>query len=163
MEYTNSILTLLKKRGVFLHDIANIVFQLQAPFSKKLTLEQCLLAVESVVKKREVQYTILTGVTLDILAEEGKLPSPLQEIIKEDNLLYGLDEVLAFGIINLYGTIGMTSFGYLDKIKPGIIGQMDKNNVNKVNTFLDDIVSGIAAAASAKIAHEFGSNGKKNA
>lgn len=156
MEYVNNILNLLKNRGVFLHEIASIVYLLQSPYSKDLSMEKCLLAVESVIKKREVQYTILTGVALDMLAEEGKLPSPLQEIISEDNPLYGLDEVLSFGIINLYGTIGMTSFGYLDKSKPGVIGRLDKSRVNKVNTFLDDIVSGIAAAASAKIAHELG-------
>lgn len=156
MVYINNILALLKDRGVYLHEIAKIVYDLQAPFSSNLNMEKCINAVESVVKKREVQYTVLTGLALDMLAEEGKLPSPLQEIIAEDNPLYGLDEVLSFGITNLYGTIGMTSFGYLDKSKPGVIGELNNKKEKRVNTFLDDIVSGIAAAASAKIAHELG-------
>ena len=34
--------------------------------------------------KREVHNAIITGVQLDILAEENKLLSPLQEILTED-------------------------------------------------------------------------------
>lgn len=145
---------LLKKRGVYLYEIAEIVHFLQAPYSPDLTKEECLRAVEGVIKKREVQYAILTGITLDMLTEEKKLPSPLQEIIEVDEPLYGIDEVLAFGITNMYGTIGITSFGFLDKLKVGVIGKLNDNKRNNVNTFLDDIVAGIAAAASAKIAHK---------
>jgi phosphatidylglycerophosphatase A len=160
MDNVSIILNLLKQRGVFLHDIAKIVLELQQPYSEDLTMEECLLAVEGVIRKREVQYSILTGVALDQLAEEGKLPSPLQEIVTEDNALYGIDEVLAFGIVNVYGTIGFTSFGYLDKTKIGIIGKLDCAKGKTVNTFLDDLVAGLAAAASAKIAHQNGSKAK---
>jgi len=146
--------SLLKKREVCLHEIAEIVYFLQAPYSPDLTKGECLHAVEGVLRKREVQYTILTGLTLDILAEEKKLPSPLQEIVESDEPLYGIDEVLAFGITNIYGSIGITNFGYLDKQKVGVIGKLNANKRNHVNTFLDDIVAGIAAAASAKIAHQ---------
>ena len=118
-----------------------------------LNLATCLEAVRKVLKKRDVQYTILTGIALDTLAEQCLLPEPLQTIIYTDESLYGLDEVLAYGITNIYGSIGITSFGYLDKIKPGIIKDLDNNAINKVNTFLDDMVAGIAAAACAKIAH----------
>jgi phosphatidylglycerophosphatase A len=104
---------------------------------------------------------VLTGAALDILAEEKKLPSPLQEIIQTDNLLYGIDEVLGLGIANIYGTIGTTSFGYLDKEKVGVIGKLNDNKINKVNTFMDDLVAGIASAAAAKIAHNAGRPCKK--
>ncbi len=150
----NEINQLLKQRGVYLFEIAEIVLYLQSPYSPDLTKEECLVAVESVLKKREVQYAILTGITLDVLAEEKKLPSPLQEIVEVDEPLYGIDEVLAFGITNMYGTIGITNFGFLDKQKFGVIGKLNDNKRNQVNTFLDDIVAGIAAAASAKIAHK---------
>lgn len=140
-------------RGVHLEDIARIVLDLQSHYYPDLNLAICLDAVRKVLKKRDVQYTILTGIALDTLAEQGLLPEPLQTIIFTDESLYGLDEVLAYGITNIYGSIGITSFGYLDKIKPGIIKCLDNNKINKVNTFLDDMVAGIAAAACAKIAH----------
>jgi phosphatidylglycerophosphatase A len=143
----------LAARGVYLEDIANIVLELQNQYFPDLKFETCLKAVRKVLKKRDVQYTILTGIALDTLAEKGLLPEPLQTIIYTDESLYGLDEVLAYGITNIYGSIGITSFGYLDKIKPGIIKKLDDNTLNKVNTFLDDMVAGIAAAACAKIAH----------
>ena len=143
----------LALRGVQLEDIASIVFDLQSQYYPDLNLATCLEAVRKVLKKRDVQYTILTGIALDTLAEQCLLPEPLQTIIYTDESLYGLDEVLAYGITNIYGSIGITSFGYLDKIKPGIIKDLDNNAINKVNTFLDDMVAGIAAAACAKIAH----------
>ncbi|HHU32787.1 MAG: phosphatidylglycerophosphatase A [Zhaonellaceae bacterium] len=143
----------LALRGVQLEDIASIVFDLQSQYYPDLNLATCLEAVRKVLKKRDVQYTILTGIALDTLAEQCLLPEPLQTIIYTDESLYGLDEVLAYGITNIYGSIGITSFGYLDKIKPGIIKDLDNNTINKVNTFLDDMVAGIAAAACAKIAH----------
>lgn len=143
----------LKQRGVELEQIAQIVLDLQKPYNERLTLDDCLEAVRGVLKKRDVKYAVLTGIALDKLAEEKLLPQPLQTIIENDEPLYGLDEVLAYGITNIYGSIGITSFGYLDKVKPGIISLLNDNEVNKVNTFLDDIVAGIIAAASAKLAH----------
>ena len=55
----------------------------------------------------------------------------------------------------MYGTIGLTNFGYLDKKKIGIIKELDeKKKVERVTTFADDLVAAIAAAASARIAHQ---------
>ncbi|GAW28699.1 MULTISPECIES: phosphatidylglycerophosphatase A [unclassified Carboxydocella] len=149
------MLALLKERGVDVRDIARIVLRLQKPFSPELTLEECLEAVHSVLRKREVQYALLTGLALDKLAEQGLLPEPLQTIVAGDEPLYGIDENLAMAIASIYGTVGITSFGYLDKKKMGIIGRLDKSKLNRVNTFLDDLVAGIAAAASARIAHHY--------
>lgn len=150
---SKELAALLMERGVYLHEIAQIVYDLQIGFVPDLTLEHCVEVLTGVLEKREVQFALLTGVALDNLAEANLLPSPLQEIIQSDHPLYGIDEVLGLGIANIYGTIGTTSFGYLDKEKVGVIGQLNFNKVNKVNTFLDDLVAGIAAAAAAKIAH----------
>jgi phosphatidylglycerophosphatase A len=147
------VINLLKQRGVKVKEIAEIAYELQAPYNPGLTLEECVISVEKVFEKREVQYTILTGVTLDKLAEEGAIEEPLANIIKTDDPLYGIDESLAMTIANIYGTIGITSFGYLDKEKTGLIKRLDSSQ-ERVNTFLDDIVAGIASAASARLAHQ---------
>ncbi|SJZ32180.1 phosphatidylglycerophosphatase A family protein [Selenihalanaerobacter shriftii] len=146
------VIDLLNERGVQIKDIAQIAYDLQSPYNPQLTLEECVISVEKVFEKREVQYTILTGVALDKLAEEGSLDEPLSNIITRDEPLYGIDESLAMTIANIYGTIGVTSFGFLDKQKTGIIEELD-NSAENVNTFLDDIVAGIASAASARLAH----------
>ncbi len=149
------ILALLKERGVITEQIAEIVYILQKPYVANLCLSQCLACVHSVLAKREVQYTLFTGIVLDMLAEQDQLPEPLLSVLKSDEPLYGVDETLALGIINLYGTIGLTTFGHLDKTKPGVVGILNAcRHGKRVHTFLDDLVAGIAAAASSKIAHD---------
>ena len=61
----------LEERGVSLEKVAEIVFELQSAYFADLTLEACYDAVLVVLKKREVQYAIITGLALDILAEQG--------------------------------------------------------------------------------------------
>ncbi|HEY8450191.1 MAG TPA: phosphatidylglycerophosphatase A, partial [Bacillota bacterium] len=127
---------------------------IQHGFYDRLTLEMCIESVEAVIAKREVQHVLLTGIALDMAAEAGTLPEPLLTILRQDDLLYGVDEVLALGITNVYGSIGLTNFGYLDKQKLGIIGRLNNRvEPGRVHTFLDDLVSGIAAAAAARLAH----------
>lgn len=142
----------LAERGITLDEIVKIVLDLQSPYYPGLEADSCFAAVKAVLGKREVQYAILTGLALDIMAENDLLPDPIGCIIKDDESLYGIDEILAIAITNIYGTIGLTSFGYLDKMKVGLIGQLDSQK-GKVNTFADDIVAAIASAAAAKIAH----------
>lgn len=145
----------LKSRGVLLEEIAELVYDLQQPYLKEITMDLCLDNVRAVIRKREVQNAILTGIELDVLTEEGKLSSPLQEIIKEDEGLYGIDEILALSIVNVYGSIGFTNYGYLDKTKPKLIGRLDDHTKsNETHTFLDDIVGAIAAAAASRLAHD---------
>lgn len=139
-------------RGITIEEIADIVFDLQRKYNPNLSKATCVDAVNAVLEKREVQYAVLTGLALDSLAEKDLLSEPLSTIIKKDESLYGIDEVLALAITNIYGTIGITSFGYLDKMKIGLIGRLD-SHPGKVNTFADDIVAAIASAAAAKIAH----------
>ena len=79
--------------------------------------------------------------------------SPLQHIIEDDEGLYGIDEILALSIVNVYGTIGFTNYGYIDKVKPGILKELNSHDGVHVHTFLDDIVGAIAAAAS-RLAHK---------
>ena len=105
------------------------------------------------MRKREVCHAVLTSIALDELAEKKLLPQPLQSIVESDDGLYGIDEVIPLSIVNVYGTIGLTNFGYLDKKKIGIIKALDEGKANGVNTFLDDIVAGLASAAASRIAH----------
>ena len=56
---------------------------------------------------------------------------PLASMLRNDDNLYGIDEILSLSIVNVYGSIGLTNFGYLDKLKPGIIGSInDKKTVS---------------------------------
>lgn len=149
---------LLEERGVMIKDIAEIVHFLQGEYLETLTLEECIENVERVLAKREVQHAIVTGIQLDILAEKGELIQPIQDIIASDEGLYGIDEILAFSIVNVYGSIGFTSYGYVDKLKPGIIATLNDHENGAVHTFLDDIVGAIAAAASSRLAHTYADN-----
>jgi phosphatidylglycerophosphatase A len=148
-----AVTKLLGDRGVTLPEIAQVVLQIQIGYYPELTLEECLAGVEAVIRKREVQHAILTGVALDMLAEQKKLPEPLQTIVAEDDFLFGVDEIVALSITNVYGSIGLTNFGYLDKTKPQIIGELNAHKHGQCHTFLDDLVAAVAAAAASKIAH----------
>lgn len=115
----------LERRGVTVQEVADIVHELQRPYNDKLTTAECAESVRAVLGKREVQYVLYTGIALDELAERGLLPKPLQEMMEADESLYGVDETVALGIVHVYGMIGLTSFGYLDKVKPGVIGRLN--------------------------------------
>ncbi|OJG52402.1 low temperature requirement C protein [Enterococcus haemoperoxidus] len=144
---------LLKERGVEMEDLVELVLFLQQPYIEDLDVATCIEHIDSVLSKREVHNTIITGIQLDILAEEKKLLHPLQEILEEDEGLYGIDEILALSIVNVYGSIGFTNYGYIDKVKPGILAKLNSHEGPQVHTFLDDIVGAIAAAAASRLAH----------
>ncbi|MBO0992053.1 phosphatidylglycerophosphatase A family protein [Bacillus sp. SD088] len=144
---------LLEERGVKIEDIAELVMYLQKKYHPDLQIEECTDNIERVLQKREVQNAILTGIQLDKLAEKGLLDEPLQQIIADDESLYGVDEILAFSIVNVYGSIGFTNYGYIDKQKPGILEKLNDHSTGACHTFLDDIVGAIAAAASSRLAH----------
>mgnify|MGYP000072165063 FL=1 len=146
---------LLKERGVSVIDIAKLVMYLQKDYIPGLSLENCVDSVDSVLSKREVHNAILTGIQLDILAEEDKLLQPLQEIVAQDEGLYGIDEILALSIVNVYGSIGFTNYGYIDKVKPGILQMLNDHDGPRVHTFLDDIVGAIAASGASRLAHQY--------
>lgn len=143
----------IKERGVEIQDIADLVFFLQEKYHDDLKMEDCIANVERVISKREVQNAIITGIQLDMLAEKNMLEEPIQSIIKTDESLYGVDEILALSIVNVYGSIGFTNYGYIDKQKPGILARLNDKSTGECHTFLDDIVGAIAAAASSRLAH----------
>lgn len=144
----------LHNRGVSIESIAKIVYQMQLPYNENLSMEDCVYSVERVLMKREIQHAILVGVELDMLAEKKMLSEPLQSIVESDEPLFGVDETIAFGAVLGYGSIGVTTFGHLDKNKIGIIRYLDtKKEGTGVNTFLDDLVAAVAASAASRLAH----------
>lgn len=143
----------LEERDVSLADVAEIVYELQYKYYDGLTMEMCIESVEAVLKKREVIHAVLTAIQIDMAVEKGLIQEPLASIIRSDEGLYGIDEILPLSIVNLYGSIGLTNFGYLDKAKIGAIKRLDEAKDGRVNTFLDDIVAALAAAAASRLAH----------
>lgn len=69
-----SIVEYLEKRGVSVESIADIVYKLQHPYNPALSKQACVNSVMTVLKKREVQYVLYTGIALDELAEKKLLP-----------------------------------------------------------------------------------------
>nr|WP_106783874.1 phosphatidylglycerophosphatase A [Lysinibacillus timonensis] len=154
IDVTKAAKDALKRRGVEIQDIAEIVFEMQKPYNEGLELEHCVHSVERVMQKREVQHAVLVGVELDELAEKRMLSQPLQQIVEFDEGLFGVDETLALGSVLTYGSIALTTYGHLDKKKIGIIEKLDTKAGEAVHTFLDDLVASIAASAASRIAHK---------
>ncbi|WLD95372.1 phosphatidylglycerophosphatase A [Alkalihalobacillus sp. AL-G] len=144
---------LLKERGVRIIDVAEIVYDMQAPYAPGLKMQDCIESVEAVLEKREIQHALLVGIELDKLAEQKKLSEPLQSIVETDEGLFGIDETIAMGAVLGYGSIAITTFGHLDKQKIGIIERLDTKRGSGVHTFLDDLVASLAANASSRLAH----------
>lgn len=152
-EVREATFALLAQRGIAIEQIAELVVKLQKPFYPDLTSGEAIHHVHKVLEKREVQNAVLTGIQLDLLAENNQLLPPLQAMVRHDESLYGCDEILALSIVNVYGSIGLTNFGYIDKVKPGVLERLNDKSDDEVHTFLDDIIGAIAAAASSRIAH----------
>ena len=140
------VIARLAKRGVSLDELAKLVYETQKDFELGLTLEEC-----NITKQTNNAMVMLE---LDRLTEEGKVASPLAEIIENDSGVFGVDETLALQIANIYGTIGATNFGYFDRVKSGIIKKFD-TSPEHVNTFIDDLLAAIVAATCGKIAHKY--------
>lgn len=156
--FKEKCISLLNERGVTIDDIAECAYYLQAQYHKNLKKEDFYSDISSVLDKTEVQSAILVAIELDKQAENGTIiDKDLEAILKSDEGLFGTDEVIAYGICNLYGSIALTNFGYIDKLKYGVIGKLNDPSKHDVscNTFLDDIVGAIAAAAAGKFAHNF--------
>lgn len=155
MELKEFTIKKLEDRGVSITDIAKITMLLQEKYFNNLTLDMCKEYVLKVIEKRECINAILTGIAIDEAAEKGLFDKEINDLITNDNSLYGIDEILALSIVNVHGSIALTNFGYADKVKPGIIKVIDDLGKEKkqCHTFLDDIVSAIAASAASRIAH----------
>lgn len=149
----NFVVKRLQERGVTIDDLVNLTFKMQEEFIPKLTHEECQEAVIDVMHKREFLNNAMVGLELDRLTEDNQVAEPLAAIIKNDAGVFAVDEALALQIAELYGTIGVTNFGYLDRVKSGIIKQFDTDS-GHVNTFIDDLLGAIVAAACGKLAHQ---------
>ncbi|GEN49190.1 phosphatidylglycerophosphatase A family protein [Ligilactobacillus pobuzihii] len=145
----------LKKRNITMETIADIAFDLQKNFYPDANKAEFLEAANDVLHKREVLNNAMVALELDRLATKGQLKQPLQNIVANDSGVFGVDESLAVSIANIYGTIGVTNFGYLDRVKNGAIKELDTQKDGRVNTFIDDLVGALAAAVAAKMAHQY--------
>ncbi|MFV8763030.1 phosphatidylglycerophosphatase A family protein [Oenococcus oeni] len=157
VNYENTV-EKLKERKIELSDIAEITYYFQLKYLPGLTKEIALHSVKRVLQKREVQHVVWVALELDRLTEEDKLKEPINGVIKEDFGLFGVDELLGNAIAASFGSIGFTGYGYVDNVKPGIIGKLDrlgKTNDHITTTFADDIIGGIAAAAGSRLAQRY--------
>ena len=149
-------ISLLESRGVSLDEIVDCVYFLQQDYHQNLDKKILMESVLSVLDKREVQFALMTAIELDILTEKKKFENKnLEAVIARDEGLFGTDEVLAYGICNLYGSIALTNFGFIDKQKYGVVARLNEEGKQglKCHTFLDDMVGAIAAAAASRFAH----------
>lgn len=152
----NCVIDYFASKNVKIEDIAAITYDMQRQYVPDLKEEEAVAAVIDVLHKREVMNNAMVGIALDQLASEDKLPQPLQSIVENDAGVFGVDELLAEGgISGIYGKIATTNFGYLDREKHGILKQLDTVKGQGINTFLDDIIAAVAAAAGSKIAHKY--------
>lgn len=148
-------INLLNERGIELSDIVECVVFLQEGYNPNINREMIMEDILGILDKREVQHTVMTGIAIDKAVEDKSFGNEvICDIIMTDAGLYGLDEVLAYSICNLYGSIALTNFGYIDRVKPGIIGKLNEPKEGVCNTYLDDVVGAIAAAAASKHAHK---------
>lgn len=143
---------LLTERGIKLYDLSKIVYDGQVDYVPEITLEECENAIKHVLKKREVQNAVITGVYLDKQSREDTNMDPyLKEILSNDESQFQVDELLSTAVSDVFGGIANSNRGYLDKTKPGIIGIVDSE---KYNVFLDDLLAAIVAGAEAYIANK---------
>lgn len=149
----NYVITELLHRNIFPKDIAAIVYDLQHEYVPEFTVDDFEKEVLDVLHKRELLNSAMVAINLDNLAQQNLLSEPLLRIVKADAGVFGVDETLATGIAQLYGSIGVTNYGYVDKTKPGIIGELD-TTPDTVNTFIDDLIGAIVAAVAGKVAHK---------
>jgi phosphatidylglycerophosphatase A len=153
----------LLQRGVTIHDIALIAFNQQGRYNKNIEMKICIESVEKILTFRDIFHHIQLAAEIDRMVEEGLFRGPIQDILKYDLGVFGIDEVLGLDIARLYGAIGQTNFGDIDVNKPGIVSKLnsdgkESSNTGKCHTFMDDIVGALAAAASTRVAQIMSEN-----
>ncbi len=148
---------LLNEEEVTIEEMAKVAHDIQAKYTPKITIEETINAVNKVLEKTEVINTIIFAIEQDRMTREKKHIDPyIQEVLEQDDGLFGLDEVMALNICNLFGSIALTVYGWVDKEKWGIIKKLDEKP--RHNVFLDDVVGAIIASSVALLAHA--QNGK---
>jgi phosphatidylglycerophosphatase A len=164
VEPSPSTFSLGKAVGVFIgYGLKFCIFDSSLSITSVLTFSPSFLGIKvllesvlSVLDKREVQFALMTGIELDLLAEKKLYQNKeLEAIVRRDEGLFGTDEVLAYSICNLYGSIALTNFGFIDKQKYGVVARLNEEGKDgkHCHTFLDDMVAAIAAAAASRFAH----------
>ena len=154
----------LRERGVEVEQIAEVSYNQQIKYDAGVTMEACLESVKKILSLRDVFHILQLGAEIDRLAEEGLLKGPIQDIIRYDLGVFGVDEILGLDLAHLYGVIGATNFGDIDVNKPGIVAALNdegKDLTKRCHTFLDDIVGAIAASASTRVAQIISENKTK--
>lgn len=148
------VLDLFKERDVRLANLAKLVLDGQKFYVENITYDQCLHAIKKVLKKREIQNAIITGIELDKQVDKGTMIDPyLKVILQDDSGQYQVDELISTACNGVFGGISSSNRGYLDKEKPGIIGEVDQRT-ETCNVFLDDLLAGIVASAEAYLANK---------
>jgi phosphatidylglycerophosphatase A len=145
----------LAERGVSIDDITVIAFNQQKRYYENVEYNLCKESVEKILSLRDIFHLLQLGAEIDRLAEEGLFKGPIQDIIRYDLGVFGIDEIFGLDIARLYGAIGQTNFGDIDVNKPGVVARLNedgKSGSASCHTFLDDIVGAIAAAASTRVA-----------
>ena len=74
-------------------------------------------------------------------------------MIKNDENQFQVDELLSTGCVEVFGGVASSNRGYLDKTKPGIIGEVD-GRTDTCNVVLDDILAAVVASAESYIANK---------
>ena len=117
------------------------------------SLETYIKAIEHQLHKHDVMSCIMTGLAIDRLAEQHKLPEPLQTIVENDLGLYSTDELLSIALTQMYSGIAVTNYGSRDVTKKKLAKRIDESTEH-INCFLDDIISAIIAGAEAAVANK---------
>lgn len=146
-----------ERLGITVDKMAEIVYRDQKPYIDNLTEREANWAVSRVLNKTEFQDGLLVAIYLDKVAQMFNLMNerdPLMNRLINDHPNFGADEHLAMSLAGLYGSIATTNYGYIDKTKPGIVGEL--NDMGKsgeyVTTMMDDMIGAIIASAEAKLA-----------
>lgn len=146
-----------ERLGITVDKMAEIVYRDQKPYIDNLTEREANWAVSRVLNKTEFQDGLLVAIYLDKVAQMFNLMKehdPLMDRLIDDHPNFGADEHLAMSLAGLYGSIATTNYGYIDKTKPGIVGEL--NDMGKsgeyVTTMMDDMIGAIIASAEAKLA-----------
>lgn len=139
-------------QGITIKEMALEAKEDQDKHGVNASLDTYIKAIENLLHKHDVMNIVMTGLSLDRLAEQDLLPEPLQTIVENDFPLYSVDELLCISLTGLYGGIAMTNYGAMDVHKKTLAKRVDESK-DHVNCFLDDFVSAIIACAEAIVAH----------
>lgn len=146
-----------ERLGITVAKMAEIVYRDQKPYIDTLTEREANWAVSRVLNKTEFQDGLLVAIYLDKVAQRFNLMrehDPLMNRLIDDHPNFGADEHLAMSLAGLYGSIATTNYGYIDKTKPGIVGELNEmgKSGEYVTTMMDDMIGAIIASAEAKLA-----------